>query len=390
MNRPKFPEKIPFRLTRMLINAMEVSGIEGSYRATCERTMGVLRDNRGSLIAMLEAFVYDPLISWRLIDKGDEKKEEGGKGKKEKKNEEEKEKEKENEIAKEQEREAQTGARAEAQARAQAQAQAVANVDAGKGKDEEETVENDKVAIEGGAKEIGKGAGKREGNEGRSEGGGAKRIDGEEADRRSKTVDGKEEGKVEKKDDRGVGDGNFAPNDDANVKEVAWKDPSNENYNSGRNGGGGSLSVSSNLERYKLSQSSLPSSGKESSQRGKGKGVNRYEDIAMLSSAADPRIKSLTGGEEYDQSKVAKSMIDDNRKNSSMLLSLMGPKEENSGVALNSKALDVIKRVRDKLQGTDFGNEQPVVVGEQVGRLILQATSKENLCMCFIGWCAFW
>ena len=30
MHREKFPEKIPFRLTRMLVNAMEVTGIEGS------------------------------------------------------------------------------------------------------------------------------------------------------------------------------------------------------------------------------------------------------------------------------------------------------------------------------------------------------------------------
>jgi hypothetical protein len=29
--------------------------------------MRVLRDNRDSLMAMLEAFVYDPLISWRLL-----------------------------------------------------------------------------------------------------------------------------------------------------------------------------------------------------------------------------------------------------------------------------------------------------------------------------------
>lgn len=66
MKRDKFPEKVPFRLTRMLVNAMEVSGIEGSYRLTCEKVMFVLRENRDSLIAMLEAFVYDPLMSWRL------------------------------------------------------------------------------------------------------------------------------------------------------------------------------------------------------------------------------------------------------------------------------------------------------------------------------------
>jgi serine/threonine-protein kinase mTOR len=86
MHREKFPEKIPFRLTRMLVNAMEVcvwllplvivelicnqvSGIEGSFRITCEITMRVLRDNKESLMAMLEAFVYDPLISWRLMRK---------------------------------------------------------------------------------------------------------------------------------------------------------------------------------------------------------------------------------------------------------------------------------------------------------------------------------
>jgi phosphatidylinositol kinase/protein kinase (PI-3 family) len=32
MHREKFPEKIPFRLTRMLVAAMEVSGIEVCVR----------------------------------------------------------------------------------------------------------------------------------------------------------------------------------------------------------------------------------------------------------------------------------------------------------------------------------------------------------------------
>ncbi len=67
MHRDKFPEKIPFRLTRMLINAMEVSGIEGNFRITCENVMRVLRENKDSLMAVLEAFVYDPLINWRLM-----------------------------------------------------------------------------------------------------------------------------------------------------------------------------------------------------------------------------------------------------------------------------------------------------------------------------------
>lgn len=45
----------------------QVSGIEGSFRHTCEITMAVLRDNKESLMAVLEAFVYDPLINWRLM-----------------------------------------------------------------------------------------------------------------------------------------------------------------------------------------------------------------------------------------------------------------------------------------------------------------------------------
>ncbi|KIJ55748.1 hypothetical protein M422DRAFT_24274 [Sphaerobolus stellatus SS14] len=67
MHREKFPETVPFRLTRMLTHAMEVSGIQGSYKTTCEITMQVVRDNKDSLMAVLEAFVYDPLISWRLM-----------------------------------------------------------------------------------------------------------------------------------------------------------------------------------------------------------------------------------------------------------------------------------------------------------------------------------
>uniref|UniRef100_A0A6N2LXY0 Serine/threonine-protein kinase TOR n=1 Tax=Salix viminalis TaxID=40686 RepID=A0A6N2LXY0_SALVM len=48
MNREKFPEKVPFRLTRMLLKAMEVSGIEGNFRSTCENVMQVLRTHKDS------------------------------------------------------------------------------------------------------------------------------------------------------------------------------------------------------------------------------------------------------------------------------------------------------------------------------------------------------
>ena len=58
---------MPFRLTRVLVNAMEAFGIEGSFKNTCEDVMRLLRNNKESLIAILEEFVTDPLITWRML-----------------------------------------------------------------------------------------------------------------------------------------------------------------------------------------------------------------------------------------------------------------------------------------------------------------------------------
>ena len=71
MHRDKFPERVPFRLTRMMVRAMEVAGIEGTFTATCDEVMRVLRINKDSVMAMLEAFVHDPLINWRLLNAAD-------------------------------------------------------------------------------------------------------------------------------------------------------------------------------------------------------------------------------------------------------------------------------------------------------------------------------
>lgn len=49
---------------------LQVTGIEGTYRSTCESVMIVLRNNKDSLMAVLEAFVYDPLLNWRLMEAG--------------------------------------------------------------------------------------------------------------------------------------------------------------------------------------------------------------------------------------------------------------------------------------------------------------------------------
>ena len=46
---------------------MEVTGIEGNYRITCEKILRLIRQNRHSILAVLEAFVYDPVVNWFKI-----------------------------------------------------------------------------------------------------------------------------------------------------------------------------------------------------------------------------------------------------------------------------------------------------------------------------------
>lgn len=73
--RERYPEKVPFRLTRVLVNAMEACGIAGTFKATCEKVMRLVRSNKESLEATLEEFVFDPLVNWQRTDEVFEKKE---------------------------------------------------------------------------------------------------------------------------------------------------------------------------------------------------------------------------------------------------------------------------------------------------------------------------
>lgn len=58
------PELVPFRLTPNLVNAMGITGVEGSFRIGCEVTGKILRDNEASLMNILETILYDPLLEW--------------------------------------------------------------------------------------------------------------------------------------------------------------------------------------------------------------------------------------------------------------------------------------------------------------------------------------
>lgn len=56
----------------------------------------------------------------------------------------------------------------------------------------------------------------------------------------------------------------------------------------------------------------------------------------------------------------------------------------------NARALQVLGRVKEKLTGNDFKAEEELTVQEQVDKLLVQATSLENLCQHYVGWCSFW
>uniref|UniRef100_A0A0D9UVU7 Serine/threonine-protein kinase ATM n=1 Tax=Leersia perrieri TaxID=77586 RepID=A0A0D9UVU7_9ORYZ len=62
----KTPERVPFRLTRDMIDGMGVTGVEGVFRRCCEKTLSVMRANKEALVTIVEVFVHDPLYKWAL------------------------------------------------------------------------------------------------------------------------------------------------------------------------------------------------------------------------------------------------------------------------------------------------------------------------------------
>ena len=279
MNRERIPERVPFRLTRMLIKAMEVAGIEGSYRSTCEKTMSVLRDSKDSLVAMLEAFVYDPLISWRLAD--------------------------------------------------------ISN----------------------------------------------HRSSGQHP----------LPPKNEVNNAANTSDGGMADMARRSIVDPISEDPDEDD---GDESNGINLDMSSTYERQATAASHPLGAGAASRERSleiytemQSMAAKRTLDSRIASIAAEPNVRSLAMHQSLAHSRVERSMRQ--REIHSVLTGEAGAARE---VALNEKALRVIQRVEDKLTGTDFVDceGQPLPVPEQVQRLIVQATSTENLCQHYMGWCAFW
>ena len=65
----KTPERVPFRLTRDLVDGMGACGVEGVMRRCCEETMKVLRANKDALTTIIAVLVYDPIVKWAVSSK---------------------------------------------------------------------------------------------------------------------------------------------------------------------------------------------------------------------------------------------------------------------------------------------------------------------------------
>ncbi|KAJ1932722.1 serine/threonine-protein kinase M1 [Linderina macrospora] len=58
------PEIVPFRLTQNMVDAMGITGYEGTFRKTCEITLRLLCEHRDALMSVLETLVHDPPVEW--------------------------------------------------------------------------------------------------------------------------------------------------------------------------------------------------------------------------------------------------------------------------------------------------------------------------------------
>jgi serine/threonine-protein kinase ATR len=70
------PERVPFRLTHNMVDAMGMYNFEGPFRKSSEITLKLLRQHEDTLMTILEAFVYDPTLD--LLNKKPEKKRKEG------------------------------------------------------------------------------------------------------------------------------------------------------------------------------------------------------------------------------------------------------------------------------------------------------------------------
>jgi cell cycle checkpoint protein MEC1 len=58
------PERVPFRLTQNMVDAFGITGVEGTFRKSCEVALSLIRGNETTLMNILESFLHDPIMDW--------------------------------------------------------------------------------------------------------------------------------------------------------------------------------------------------------------------------------------------------------------------------------------------------------------------------------------
>lgn len=64
LNLPR-PEVVPFRLTPNMLDAFGPTGADGMFSSGMESSLEILRENRETLLSVLEPFIKDPVIDWK-------------------------------------------------------------------------------------------------------------------------------------------------------------------------------------------------------------------------------------------------------------------------------------------------------------------------------------
>ena len=70
------PERVPFRLTRNIVDGFGPTGTEGRFTTTALQTMRALKQNAEALLTILSAVTADPLYRWSLNPKVERKRRE--------------------------------------------------------------------------------------------------------------------------------------------------------------------------------------------------------------------------------------------------------------------------------------------------------------------------
>ncbi|KAF2667225.1 hypothetical protein BT63DRAFT_427633 [Microthyrium microscopicum] len=60
------PEVVPFRLSRDIVDGFGITKTEGVFRRCCEFTLDALREDRESIMTLLNVLRFDPLVNWTV------------------------------------------------------------------------------------------------------------------------------------------------------------------------------------------------------------------------------------------------------------------------------------------------------------------------------------